>query len=132
VKLVGDLAWGGAHGGGAAEAQAFMDACDCLCLPSVRHSESFGIVQIEAMRAGKPVISTRLRGSGIDWVNQHGVTGLVIPPRDPGAIAEAITALGSDRALRARLGANGRARYEAQFTARQMTETMEQAYRTLF
>lgn len=69
-----------------------------LILPSTERSEAFGMVQIEAMACGTPVISTDIR-TGVPWVNAGGVSGLVIPPGDPGAILDAVRAMG-DRDLR--------------------------------
>ncbi len=64
----------------------------CLVLPSTLRSEAFGMVQTEAMACGIPVISTAL-STGVPWVNASGISGLVIPPGDSAALAEALQQL---------------------------------------
>ena len=68
------------------ELPAYYQACDVYCLPSVAPSEAFGIVQVEAMAAGKPVICTQL-DNGVNWVNPEGPT---VPPGDVQALASAL------------------------------------------
>jgi rhamnosyl/mannosyltransferase len=108
-----------------------MRACDVFCLPSVQKSEAFGIVQIEAMRAGRPVVSTRIPGSGVDWVNQDGETGFTVPAGDAAALAQALNRIAGDAGLGRRLGANARKRYEEHFTAQRMAEQVRAIYLSL-
>ena len=109
------------------ELRRLMHACAMLVPPSVTEAEAFGYVQLEAMAAGKPVISTDVR-SGVSWVNQDGRTGLVVPARDAAALGGAIDRLMGDAALRARLGAAGRARVEDEFTLGRLRERLRLLY----
>lgn len=93
----------------------YYHASDIFCLPSVARSEAFGIVQLEAMACGVPVVSTRLT-TGVVYVNQDGVTGLTVPPGDSPALAEALNRLLRDEPLRRRLGTQGRERVYREFT----------------
>jgi rhamnosyl/mannosyltransferase len=104
-----------------------MHACALLVLPSVTRAEAFGYVQLEAMAAGKPVVSTDVP-SGVSWVNQHERTGLVVPARDAGALGAALERLMGDAALRARFGAAGRARVEDEFTLGRLRERLRLLY----
>lgn len=102
-----------------AEVLALFHAADLFVLPSTNRAETFGIVQIEAMACGLPVVCTEL-GTGTSYVNQHQVTGLVVPPNDAAALAAAISRLLAEPALRRSLGAAGRQRVEAQFSVAAM------------
>ena len=110
------------------ELLALYHACDVFVLPSVTKAEAFGMVQLEAMACGKPVISTDLP-SGVPWVNRHGVSGLVIPPNDAGALREALQSLVGDERCRRTLGAGARARVEQEFTAARRAERTLALYR---
>jgi len=85
------------------ELPAYYHASDVFCLPSVERSEAFGIVQVEAMACGKPVVCCELH-NGVSYVNRHGVTGLVVPPRDPRSLAAALNELLGDEQKRNAMG----------------------------
>ncbi len=84
-------------------AAGLMPALDVLVVPS--HQEPFGTVLAEAMNAGTPVVATRV--GGLSEVVDDGVTGRLVPPRDPGALAEAVLEV---LAHRETMGAAGRER----------------------
>ena len=103
---------------------AYYQAADVLVLPSVAKTEAFGVVQVEAMAAGIPVVSTNLP-TGVPWVNQDGVSGLVVPPADAGRLAAALGRLAADPDLRARLGRGAAARAADLFTRDRMVATFK-------
>jgi len=109
---------------------AYYHAADIFVLPSTERTEAFGVVQIEAMTCGLPVVSTNLP-SGVPWVNQDGVTGLIVPPGDPEALAAAIARLGEDPALRTRMGDAGRRRAVEEFALDRMLRSFKTLVETL-
>lgn len=99
----------------------YYQAARVFALPSHLRSEAFGIVQLEAMAAGLPVVNTRIP-SGVPGVSVDGETGLTVPPGDPEALADAVNRLLDDPALATRLGAAGRQRVAERYTLDRMTE----------
>ncbi|MAT71977.1 MAG: hypothetical protein CMJ58_20935 [Planctomycetaceae bacterium] len=109
------------------DAADVMNACDVLALPS--HREPFGLVYIEAATLGKPAIACRA-GGAIEAV-ADGETGLLVPPRDAIALAEAMLTLLTDAGLRQRMGAAGRKRTAELFSWQRYTNTLEGVYQRL-
>jgi len=107
---------------------ALYHAADIFVLPSTNRAETFGIVQVEAMASGRPVICTEL-GTGTSYVNQHGITGLVAPPNDPAALAAAVRRLLDNPEERRRMGEAGRQRAEGEFSIDAMLDHMLAFYR---
>jgi rhamnosyl/mannosyltransferase len=106
----------------------YYGAADAFVLSSIARSEAFGIVQIEALGAGLPVINTAL-DSGVPEVSLSGVTGLTVPPNDVGALTTALNEIFTSplRATEFRKAARARAlRY---FTHDRMTDETLAAYR---
>ena len=97
-------------------AEEYVNA-DLFCLPSVQ--EGFGIVFLEAMAAGLPIVACR--ASAIPEVVSDGEVGDLAPPRDPDALAAALRRLAGDPARARRLGEAGRRRVAA-FTPRRVAE----------
>jgi glycosyltransferase involved in cell wall biosynthesis len=108
---------------------AYYRAADLFILPASERSEAFGLVLVEAMTSGLPVISTEL-GTGTSYVNQDGASGLVVPPKDPAALARAINRLLDDASLRASLAQGALAR-SALFSAERMVAAIEAIYAEL-
>ena len=110
---------------------ALLLASDCLCLPSTDRTESFGIVLLEAMSAGKACVVTDVPGSGMTSVVQAGGTGLIVPPGDSTALASALEKLATNPDLVAELGRQGRTRYERYFSVTASTAAMRRLYEAL-
>jgi glycosyltransferase involved in cell wall biosynthesis len=109
------------------ELVALYHACDVFVLPSIHRSESWGAVQVEAMACGKPVVCTEL-GTGTSFVNVNGQTGLVVPPRDSDALAQAISTLLQDEPLRQQMGRHARERAEKEFSSTTMANRLVDLY----
>ena len=103
-------------------------SADVFALPANSRAEAFGTVLLEAMASGLPCVTTEV-GSGTAYVVQAEQTGLVVAPRDPAGLAAALNRLAREPALRARLGAAGRARAVTLFTQAQMVAQIEGVYR---
>jgi rhamnosyl/mannosyltransferase len=104
----------------------YYDACDIFVLPSSHRSEAFGTVLIEAMASGKAVISTEL-GTGTSFVNMHGKTGFVVPPKNSNSLAEAINKLLTDDSLRKEFEVNSKKRSE-EFSKERLNERITELY----
>jgi glycosyltransferase involved in cell wall biosynthesis len=107
---------------------ALYQAADIFVLPAHLRAEALGLAQIEALASGVPCISTEL-GTGTSFANLHGVTGLVVPPSDAAALAQAINALLADPDLRRRMGEAGRRRVVELFSRERMVAGNEAVYR---
>jgi glycosyltransferase involved in cell wall biosynthesis len=103
---------------------------DLFVLPSTHSSETFAFVQVEAMASGMPTVCTEL-GTGTSWVTVHETTGLVVPPRDPQALANAINSLLADPERRQAMGQAARARALAEFTVDKMIDRVMEVYAAL-
>lgn len=100
----------------------YLSSFDCFVLPSL--SEGLSSAILAAMAASLPVIATNV--GGIPELVRHEENGLLVPPADPVALAQAIQRLADDRAEAIHLGRQGRLRVEKQFTLQRMINQMEQ------
>lgn len=98
-----------------ADKDALLYLCRAVVFPSHLRSEAFGITLLEGARAGKPLICCEIE-TGTTWINRHNETGLVVPPRDANALAQAMNQLTGDEALCARLGQGAFNRWQQFFT----------------
>src|SRR5262249_36859850 len=103
---------------------ALLQVADLFVLPSL--FEGLPLAALEAMAAGEPVIASRI--SGTDEAVADGTTGVLVPPGNPTALAQAIRTVLNDHGLAERLGAAGRARVHAEFSAGQMVRAVEASY----
>jgi glycosyltransferase involved in cell wall biosynthesis len=105
----------------------YFHAADVFALPSCERSEAFGIVQLEAMASGKPVINTQI-DSGVPYVSLDGVTGITVEPRSSESMATALNRLFADPDLRRRMGNAGRHRVQTEFNLELMVRRTMDIY----
>ncbi|KAF1309879.1 glycosyl transferase family 1 [Pseudomonas sp. SG-MS2] len=109
---------------------ALLELCYGFVFPSHLRSESFGISLLEAAMYGKPLISCEM-GSGTTFINLADQTGLVVPPRDATALAQAMQRLWDAPVMAQAMGAKALQRYEEVFTAPLMAASYAELYRSL-
>jgi glycosyltransferase involved in cell wall biosynthesis len=108
----------------------YYKAAKMLVFPSVSRAESFGLVQVEAMAAGVPVVNTEIDSGGPE-VSVHDRTGITVPPRDPLALAGAIKLLLENEEARLKYAQAAFARARQEFSARQMAESTLRLYKSV-
>jgi lipopolysaccharide heptosyltransferase II len=113
LRLEGRVEWLGIQ----QDIPAVLATLDCLIMPST-YPESFGRSALEAQAVGRPVVASRI--GALAEVIEDGVTGLLVPPRDPHALAQALVRLKEDPTLCQRLVQAGRRRVESQWDAQRM------------
>ena len=112
------------------EVVAWMQAAELFVLPSHLPSEAFGLVQVEAMACGTPVISCELQG-GVPFVNQDGVTGRIVAPADDTALALAVGELLENPSRRFAMGEAAYRRAHSEFSQEVMCGRVAEVYRRL-
>lgn len=120
VSLRGSLPDRGLH--------ALLSTCDTLVLPSLERTEAFGLVLLEAMRYGKPIVASDIPGSGVGWVVGRSQGGLLVAPGDPGAFGAALGRLLQDPGLRRALGQQGKAAFREAFRIDRVAREIGEIY----
>ena len=106
----------------------YYGACNIFVLSSIMKTEAFGIVQIEAMSCGKPVVATIIPGSGVSWVNEDGISGRNVTVGDSKAMAAAIENVDE----RYNVFSHGaKMRFDSMFTEDGMIKSILRIYETL-
>jgi rhamnosyl/mannosyltransferase len=113
------------------DAAYYYMLCNIFALTSITRAESFGMVLIEAMSFKKPMISTDIPNSGVNWVNQNNETGFVIPCRDSQAIAHAIQTLCQNEAQLQQFGLNAYKRFQENFEINIIADKIDDLYQSL-
>jgi glycosyltransferase involved in cell wall biosynthesis len=108
----------------------YYHASDVFALPSCERSEAFGIVQLEAMACGIPVVNTQI-DTGVPYVSQDGITGFTVPPRSSDEMAAALNRLLDNPELREKMGRAGRARAVNEFGIAEMAAQTLDLYRSV-
>lgn len=119
VRFLGDVA--------DADLPGLLHACDAFVFPSITPNEAFGLVLVEAMACGKPLVACDLP-SGVPCVCRDGVNGLIVPPRDSEGLAAAMRSLLDMEELRGRLGRTGEFLAHSEYSA----PVMVGRYKALF
>lgn len=106
------------------EWRSYLYASDIFCFPSITRNEGFGLALAEGMYYGKPAVTFTIHGSGVNYVNQNGVTGIECPNCDSRAYAEALDELVSKKELREKYGAAAHQRVLDNFTFERFQENV--------
>lgn len=106
-------------------------AASVFAFPSITKNEAFGVALAEAMYCYTPAVTFTIPGSGVNWVNLNGVTGIECPNKDVTALAEAIDRILGDENLASKYAKAGHQRVTDNFTIPKMMEKMNEVYKEL-
>jgi rhamnosyl/mannosyltransferase len=109
------------------EIKSYLHAARVLAFPSTTRAEAFGLVQLEAMAAGLPVVNTAL-ATAVPRIARHQKEALTVPPNDSQALADALRQILDNSALGERLGASGRFRSQSTFSLEKFYSRMQHIY----
>ena len=110
---------------------AYYKAADVFCLPSITRAEAFGVVLLEALAMGTPIVTCNIDGSGVPWVNQDGETGYNVPVGDSDSLADKIRQIINNSELRDELSQNCIKRFREYFVLDKMVEDTYSLYKNL-
>ena len=110
---------------------SYYKACDIFCLPSIERSEAFGLVMVEAMSFGKPIVSTVIPYSGVSWVNRDNYTGLNVEPKNPVALADSFKAILENNKSYQKFSLNAIKRFNEEFTIEKEVSRFIELYTNL-
>lgn len=110
---------------------AYYKAADVFCLPSITKAEAYGVVLVESLAMGTPIVSCNIEGSGVTWVNQDGETGYNVPVENAEALAEKLNNIICDDNLRKRLSDNCVRKYNELFSLDRMVEKTYSIYKKI-
>ena len=99
------------------ERRSYLYACDIICFPSITRNEGFGLALAEGMYFGHPAVTFTIPGSGVNYVNLNGVTGIECPNSDYRSYAMALKHLCENIELREKYGKAARKRVLENFTS---------------
>ena len=120
-KMVGKVKWLGLR----SNVQDFMAAFDLTIVPSIE--EPLGLVALESLAAGTPVVASDT--GGLPEIIQHQISGLIVPPKQPAAIAQAVIELANDPARRIEMGLAGKSFVFQRFDPQMLSKQVETIYR---
>ncbi|WP_159518131.1 glycosyltransferase [Sunxiuqinia indica] len=123
VKLLGNIPFD--------QLGEYYRRANIYCLPSTERSEAFGVVLIEAMSFGCPIVATNINGSGVPWVTQDNITGITVEPKNSAALAQALIRMGRDDVLTKKFGENAQQRYQTVFKKSVMAQNIIRLYQEL-
>jgi glycosyltransferase involved in cell wall biosynthesis len=110
------------------ELHALFQRATLYCLPSTYRAEAFGVVLLEAMSYGLPIVASQIPGSGVPWVNQHDISGLNVPVGNPIALADACNLVLVSPGLQSKLSKGARQRFVDEFTEEVSVQRMMKVY----
>jgi len=108
-----------------------LQSCDIFCLSSIERTEAFGLVLLEAMAYAKPIVVSKVEGSGMNWVTQDKLNALFAEKGNSQDFARQLNALIPSSKTQKRLGSNGRERLLDYFQIKTISFQIENVYRSL-
>ena len=102
-----------------------------MCLPSIERTEAFGLVLLEAARAGKPSLVTRVEGSGMTWVVLDGITGWTVNPGSAEELKQVLATISKNRSELSQRGQLARERFAREFQIAAVANRIQTLYSQL-